>query len=495
MESEMNSPVRPPPPQGSPGAPVRSRFTLTRKIGRGAVGEVHEGLLHDSDPPRPVAVKILSQALREEEESSFRENMEAISALRHDNILVPKEFIASSAGRVLIYPLLDGLDLRDVQRRLKRLGRPLDFDTAVEIVRQISMALAWLHEDCPLAPKAHLEIRPSNIFLGGDGKVSLLDLGLSSPLTLPTERSKGLAASTVLPYLAPERLSERGKWDGVRSDVYSLGTIFYELLAGRPLFDGSVARRELEIRVAFGVHDKIVALNQIHDGIGPLLERMLALNADERFRSAAEVDAALKALTSTPSPRLIRELIEELQALPEHPLSFVKAGTPAPEHSTAKPEAIRKRLEATTLSHPPVRRSASSGLPSPTSEKIDDEDTSPTDVSTSEPHGEGKTQHPLSPASKAVFSADSPSPPIHPRNLPQRNRQRNRLGLGILGFVFAIAVVLWLSFSTTPSSNEGRVGRDHALKTEPVRISESAPAHGEPESDAAGPSSGHDRTP
>jgi len=229
------------------------RFHLERMIGRGGTGEVHEAQLYLADGgEKRVAVKILRDTPREES-GRLRRFVDHVAPLAHPNVSLPMEFIASSAGRVLVYEYHEGLSLIEVMRRLKRKGRPLPMVLALEIITQALEGLVFLHKiEFEGMPVLHESIKPSNLFIGTDGGVKVLDAGLMNPMASPEGRSKGLAVINVLPYLAPEQLAELPK-STQRTDLYSLGTIAYELLAGRLLFDGSAARRELEIRVGFGV--------------------------------------------------------------------------------------------------------------------------------------------------------------------------------------------------------------------------------------------------
>lgn len=329
----------------------RSRYTLVRRLGKGGTGETHEGFISVGGAQRKVAIKILVDD-PSDEPGRLRALVDQTRRFDSPFVNAPFQFIPSSAGRVVISEFLDGMSVVELQRRLKRLGRPLPVSLALEITAQALEGLIYLHTPnaYPGSPFIHKNIKPSNLFIGADGRVSILDLGLRNPQMEAGNRSKGLAVVNVLPYMAPEQLSDNPK-PSPSTDLYSLGTVAYELIAGRPLFDGSAARRELEIRVGFGVQDKIRALDGLVPGIAALLSRALALQPAERFASANEMKREMHALRPEPQRNALMALIRELQALPEKPLTVTRPAD-APTAVGAEPPSqteIRQKLEAGTV--------------------------------------------------------------------------------------------------------------------------------------------------
>lgn len=319
------------------GGEERTRFSLTRSLGKGGTGEVHDGILHEADGvDRRIAIKVL-QDNPDDEPGRLRTLVGQWKGLSHPHVVLPFDFVASSAGRVLLYPFHPGQSLVEALRRLKRLGKPLPPALAVEMLAQVLEGLQFLHSLTP--PQLHLGLKPSNLHVGSDGMVRILDVGLPNPQATSSNRSRGLAVINLLPYLAPEQLGDTYR-PAPQADLYALGAIGYELLAGRPLFDGSSARRELEIRVGFGVQDKVRALESVFEGIAPVLGRALALAPKDRYASAQEMREALEPLRAGADPEVLRAslavLMVELEALPDR-----KPGTGNP-------------FDATTLQSQPV---------------------------------------------------------------------------------------------------------------------------------------------
>jgi len=328
------------------------RFVLVRRLGRGGTGEVHEGLLNLLDgSTNRVAIKVLVDDPTDEP-GRLRDFVEFSKDFRHPNVLAPFEFIPSSGGRVLLTRFVEGLPLVEVQRRMKRLGRPLPVSLVLEIILQTLNGLAYLHSAAPGSTHLHKCVKPSNLLIGADGIVRILDVGVNNPFMDVAQRNKGLAVLSVLPYMAPEQLNDGPKVSLTPStDLYSLATVAYELLAGRLLFDGSAARRELEIRVGFGVQDKLRALDVVVPGISPILVKSLALVQGERYPSAAEMARALMPLRPESQQQALGELLRELQALPEKPLSMSRPADATTQVGRSEPRSteIRDRLEAPTM--------------------------------------------------------------------------------------------------------------------------------------------------
>lgn len=291
------------------------RFALVRRLGQGGTGEVHEGLLMEaSGRKRRVTVKILDSSL-----TTNRQVLDqltyATQGISHPHIVTPIALLDSEIGYVLVSDYIEGFSVADLQRRLKVAGRRLPPALALEIVSQTLEQLIFLQATKP-AQCVHNDIKPSNLLVGIDGRVRLLDLGLANPLMAKGTRNRGLAVVSVLPYMAPEQLSDHPR-SSPTTDLYCLATVVYELLARRPLFDGSPARRELEIRVGFGIQDKTAALDAVIPGIGPVLSKALSLAEHDRYASAAAMFTALAPLRAGPCGAQLAALVQELKSRPQ----------------------------------------------------------------------------------------------------------------------------------------------------------------------------------
>ena len=217
-------------PHWSSGAPVIDGYAIERQIGRGGSATVFlaRELKHD----RQVAVKVLHPALVASIQAErFLREISIIAKLAHPNILPLLD--SGRTGDVLYYvsPYVPGESLR---KRLER-ERRLDTGEAVRLTREVAEALDYAHR----AGLVHRDVKPENILLA-DGHALVADFGIARALSLATDdrlTTAGLALGTPR-YMSPEQASGGFDVDG-RADVYSLGCVLFELLAGQPPFSGS----------------------------------------------------------------------------------------------------------------------------------------------------------------------------------------------------------------------------------------------------------------
>lgn len=213
--------------------------TLKRLIGRGGMGAVY--LAQQSRPRRTVAVKVvlpgivLEQKPRVEFLARFRREADAIAALDHINIMPIYEYGEQGDTAYLVMPYVTGGTLRDV---LEKRG-PLSLEEVVSILEQIAAGLDSAHTQGII----HRDLKPGNILFHADGRVLLADFGLAKVLKDVTENeSNGHLTSIGTIIGTPEYLSpEQGTGDAVdyRTDIYSLGVVVYQMLAGRVPFAGT----------------------------------------------------------------------------------------------------------------------------------------------------------------------------------------------------------------------------------------------------------------
>src|SRR5262245_40922756 len=216
-----------------------SHYRIIKKLGAGGMGIVY--LAEDARLRRKVALKILSTELTKNPEKLRRLEQEAFaaSALSHPNILVIHEIGTEGDCHFIATEFIEGETLRDRMARKK-----MDFEDALDVAIQASSALAAAHK----AGIVHRDIKPENIMLREDGYIKVLDFGLAK-LIEPQAPSADTEAQTVarvdtdpgtvmgtVNYMSPEQA--KGKAIDSRTDVFSLGVVLYEMVAGRPPFGG-----------------------------------------------------------------------------------------------------------------------------------------------------------------------------------------------------------------------------------------------------------------
>jgi eukaryotic-like serine/threonine-protein kinase len=209
-----------------PGA-FGDRYRPMRRIGAGGMGTVWEA--RDEVLGRPVAVKLLSPGLCEDEAaaSRFRREAQAAGRLTHPNIAQVFDYGEDDDQPFIVLELVHGCTLR---RLLERRGS-FPPDQAAAIGAQIADALAAAHAEGIV----HRDVKPGNVMVARDGRVKVMDFGIADAAWFEPVTDTGTILATAK-YLSPEQAT--GGSVTPASDVYSLGVVLFEMLAGRPPFDG-----------------------------------------------------------------------------------------------------------------------------------------------------------------------------------------------------------------------------------------------------------------
>ena len=214
-------------------------YEITSFIGRGGMGEVY--LAQDQRLRRKVALKLLPAVFMKDETrlQRFEQEARAASALNHPNIIVIYEISEAESTVMIVTEFIDGITLRE---HLATHGA-LDLHTALNIAIQIADALDTAHK----AGIVHRDIKPENIMIRPDGYVKVLDFGLAKlsrtvPATTPSSAStramqtgSGVVIGTI-GYMSPEQA--RGQTVDACSDIFNLGAVIYEMVAGQKPFAG-----------------------------------------------------------------------------------------------------------------------------------------------------------------------------------------------------------------------------------------------------------------
>jgi tetratricopeptide (TPR) repeat protein/TolB-like protein len=260
------------------------RYLIQRELGAGGMAIVY--LAEDSRHGRPVALKVLRSELAAElgPERFLREIRNA-ARLRHPHI-VPL-YDSGEADGLLYYvmPYIEGESLRE---RLRR-ERQLPMDEALGIAREVADALAHAHERGLI----HRDIKPENILLEG-GHALVADFGIARAVgSAATTRltATGLAIGTPA-YMSPEQALGDAAVDA-RSDVYALGCVLYEMLAGEPPYTGPTAQAIMARQLTEPVRSLRLTRETVPDQLEQAVLRALARLPADRFRSAAAFRDAL----------------------------------------------------------------------------------------------------------------------------------------------------------------------------------------------------------
>jgi serine/threonine-protein kinase len=263
-------------------------YQVLRRLGRGGMAVVY--LAEQRSLGRQVALKVLRRELAGDQSyiKRFQNEARAAAALVHANIVQIHEVGCIDQTYFIAQEYVPGQNLKQA---LARRAAPLEPPTALRIVRQVAAALHKARE----RGIVHRDIKPENIMLTADGQVKVADFGLARA---PAGADLGLTQENVTVgtplYMSPEQAE--GRTLDHRSDLYSLGVTTYEMLAGRPPFQGDTA---LAVAIQH-VNNEPARLETLRPdlptGLARIVHRLLAKSPDERYQQAADLLRDLRAL-------------------------------------------------------------------------------------------------------------------------------------------------------------------------------------------------------
>lgn len=262
------------------------RYQIVRTIGSGGMGEVY--LAHDPVLARNFALKVLpSHVLNEKDQlTRFAHEIRAASVVDHPNIVRIYEV---AFERDLAYLVMEHVEGRDLRRVIEEQS-PLPLSQTLHLGRQIASALTALHEHGVL----HRDLKPENIMLNQQGDVKLLDFGLATFVTSYRDHASPEIAIGTPSYMSPEQI--RGGPVDVRSDLFSLGVILYELATGRSPFSG----RTIPEKVAAILSESPAPLYELNDAVherfSTLVLRLLEADYRLRYPSTRELSQEMYAI-------------------------------------------------------------------------------------------------------------------------------------------------------------------------------------------------------
>ena len=301
------------------GELIDNRYLLKRVVAAGGMATIYFAL--DLRLDRPVAVKIMHPHLANDEDfvGRFIREAKAAAALAHPNIVAIQDQGWNEGGVPAVFIVMEyieGFTLRDVITEQGALG----VNESLRYFTPVLSAMSAAHK----AGILHRDIKPENILISKDGRVKVADFGLAKGAqlgkTLTVESSVILGSVS---YLSPEQV-ERGLSD-MRSDVYSLGVVLFEMLTGKKPFDG-----ESPIQIAYmHVNENVAAPSTLNPAIPSELDEIVlkatANNPDKRFKDAGEMhEQALAVLTKLDPKR--RQMSLELDI--PIPISITKGKSP-----------------------------------------------------------------------------------------------------------------------------------------------------------------------
>lgn len=303
------------------------RYRVVRELGRGAMGIVY--LAEDDSLQRQVAIKTLllpDAGERDQLEGRFLQEAKAAGSLNHPGIITIHDLGREGDWLYIAMELLQGTELRD-----RMAAGMLSLHEAVDIAAQVAAALGAAHA----RGVVHRDIKPGNIMLLADGHAKIMDFGIARMQKSDVRTQSGTMMGSPK-YMSPEQVG--GHAADHRTDIFSLGSMLYEMVAGVPPFGGTNLGQLLN-----GIlHGAAPPPSQFRAGVPPALDAVIARamqkNAAARFQDAAE---------------MARELAQIRNALPPG----IGEQAPSAEAGPADPYATTAMI-ASTQTRPPAR-----GLP------------------------------------------------------------------------------------------------------------------------------------
>ena len=268
-----------------PNTVIAGRYRLDEAWAHGGMADVWKAT--DLQLSRTVAVKLLKPHLAADGTVAERFRREAIAAasLTHPNIVTVYDAVADHGRQAVIMEFIDGKSLRALLDEKKRLTPKL----TVHIGTGICSALDAAHANGII----HRDVKPGNVLVTKDARVMLTDFGIAKALGTGDDLTSENIMMGTAKYLSPEQV--KGDELDLRADLYSLGLVLYECLAGKVPFTG---KNDTETALARLQRDP-TDLNQIRPDVSPelarVIHRMLERRPDKRYASGAEARAALKA--------------------------------------------------------------------------------------------------------------------------------------------------------------------------------------------------------
>lgn len=265
------------------GRVLNSRYALEKLIGSGGMADVYRAT--DNLLGRTVAVKILHPQYAKDEVfiARFRQEAQAAANLNQPNIVNVYDWGIENNTYYLVMEYVEGRDLKDIILQ----GGALLPERAVEIAIAISVALDAAHSHGVV----HRDIKPQNIIVTYDNQIKVMDFGIARTTGGSAMTQTGTIMGTAQ-YISPEQA--QGRAVDPRSDLYSLGVVLYEMLTGKPPFDG-----DNPVSIAYKhVREDPLPPSMINPDISPELEavamKALAKNTENRYQSAMEMCSDLE---------------------------------------------------------------------------------------------------------------------------------------------------------------------------------------------------------
>ncbi len=325
------------------GQLLDDRYEILEVIGTGGMAVVYKALDHRLN--RPVAIKILKDEFSGDDEfrRRFRAEGEAVAMLSHPNIVQVYDVSSSDTANYLVMELINGISLKQYME----VKGVLNWKETLHFAMQIAKGLEHAHSRGII----HRDIKPHNVMVLKDGSVKVMDFGIARVMSKSNTLTKEALGS--VHYISPEQA--KGGYTDSRSDIYSLSVVMYEMMTGRPPFDG-----ESPVAVAIqhinGGAPKPSTLNpNIPVGLEQIILKGMALEPKDRYASATEMIQDMEEFRKNPAI----DFRYQPSAPAEHPIAIRGMPQTYPKTTAEKVAASRTNQPKSVPPHTPqqsVRR-------------------------------------------------------------------------------------------------------------------------------------------
>jgi serine/threonine protein kinase len=319
------------------GRSLNGRYKIDALLGSGGMSAVYKAF--DPNLRRVVAIKLIHPHLSTDIDFIYRFKKEAasVAAFRHPNIVQVYDFNVDGEVYYMVLEFVPGETLQDRLKHLKNSNTPMPMDQAVRILLHICDALSYAHKQGLI----HRDIKPANIMLDVHGQAILMDFGIVKILGDTSHTATGAVVGTAR-YMSPEVI--RSEVPDERSDLYSLGVTFFEMLGGQPPFNADSAMSLLMRHL----NDPVPDLNSLRPDVPAELKRIVnkALEKDRenRYRNAEAMAGDLKRFLASLEPAT-----SPLSATPPAPDTALTDPKTTASPLPGQPEPVTQPWSAPTL--------------------------------------------------------------------------------------------------------------------------------------------------
>lgn len=293
----------------SAGTIIGDRYRLVELLGRGGMATVYKAFQETLN--RFVAIKFLHPSLADDplSQQRFRQEAQSVASLKHPNIVQIYDFAYEDDVYYIIMELVEGTTLETQLNQLGRSQQLLSLDVAIRTIRELGHALAYAHAQGII----HRDIKPGNVMVEDSGRVVLMDFGLARLLDAPHLTATGLAIGTPS-YMAPEQI--RGQTIDRRIDIYALGVLFYQMVAGRLPFTGDSTYGMIYQHLNETPLSPQQIVPDVPHSVSQIILKTLAKDPNKRYPT---VEAFLADLAAPEQAVVILESNEKVPAAPTAP--------------------------------------------------------------------------------------------------------------------------------------------------------------------------------